>query len=42
MRPPLGDDPNGQSHEGRSDFTCVDDDDEDDDDDNTNTVRYSK
>ena len=28
--PPLGDDPDGRSHEGRNVFTCVDDDIEDD------------
>ena len=38
VKPPLGDDPDGRSHEGRDVFTCVDDDDEDDDDD-TNTVK---
>ena len=37
VRPPLGDDPNGQSHHGMVCFGCYVDDDEDDDDEDDDT-----
>ena len=39
VKGPLGDDPNGQSHEGTTCCRCEVDGDEGDDDDNINTVK---